>query len=76
MANFKIQKSGSTVNWTGKKVLGLHTGTINVANGSIETNNNLITGGEITIDMTSIVITDIVDKETNQNFLCRICVLS
>jgi polyisoprenoid-binding protein YceI len=72
MANFQIQKSGSTVNWTGKKALGLHTGTINIANGSIETSNNLITGGEITIDMTSIVITDIEDKETNQNFLAHL----
>jgi polyisoprenoid-binding protein YceI len=72
MATFQIQKSSSTVNWTGKKVLGLHTGTINVANGSIETNNNLIIGGEITIDMTSIVITDIEDKETNQNFLAHL----
>jgi polyisoprenoid-binding protein YceI len=72
MATFQIQKSSSTVNWTGKKVLGLHTGTINVANGSIETNNNLIIGGEITIDMTSIVITDIEDKETNQNVLAHL----
>ena len=72
MANFQIQKSSSTVNWTGKKVLGLHTGTINVANGSIENNKNLITGGEINIDMTSIVITDIEDKEPNQNFLTHL----
>ena len=68
MANFQIQKSGSSVNWTGKKVLGFHTGTINVANGFIETDNNRIIGAEINIDMTSIVITDIEDKETNQNF--------
>jgi len=72
MAYFEIQKSSSTVNWTGKKVLGMHTGTINVANGSIETNNNLITGGEINIDMTSIVITDIKDTETNRNFLAHL----
>ena len=72
MANFQIQKSSSVVNWTGKKVLGLHTGTINIADGSIETNNSLITGGEITIDMTSIVITDIEDKETNKNFLTHL----
>ena len=68
MAKFQIQKSSSTVNWTGKKVLGLHTGNINVACGSIELEDNKINGGEIVIDMTSINITDIDDPKTNQDF--------
>jgi polyisoprenoid-binding protein YceI len=68
MAKFQIQKSSSTVNWTGKKVLGLHTGSINVEGGSIELEDNKITGGEIIIDMTSISITDIDDSKTNQDF--------
>lgn len=68
MAKFQIQKSSSTVNWTGKKVLGLHTGSINVACGSIELEDNKINGGEIVIDMTSIIITDIDDPKTNQDF--------
>jgi hypothetical protein len=49
MAKFKIQKSSSTINWTGKKVLGLHTGSIEVANGSVEVENNVIKSGEIEI---------------------------
>ena len=69
MAKFKIQKVSSTVNWTGKKVLGLHTGSINIANGYIDISDNTIIGGEILIDMTSIIITDIEDKKTNQDFL-------
>ena len=68
MAKFQIQKASSTVNWTGKKVLGLHTGSINIASGFIEIIDNTIVGGEIEIDMTSIVITDIDDKKTNQEF--------
>ena len=68
MAKFKIQQRSSTVNWTGKKVLGLHTGSINIAKGYIEITDNTIVGGEIQIDMTSIVITDIEDKKTNQDF--------
>ncbi|MBL7930868.1 MAG: YceI family protein [Bacteroidia bacterium] len=72
MTQFQIQKSSSTVNWTGKKVLGLHTGTINVAGGSIRTNSGLITGGEVNIDMNSIVITDIEDRESHQNFLAHL----
>jgi polyisoprenoid-binding protein YceI len=72
MANFKIQKSSSTVNWTGKKVLGLHTGSINIAEGFIEITDNLIKSGEIQMDMTSIVITDIEDKKTHDDFLAHL----
>jgi polyisoprenoid-binding protein YceI len=72
MAKFKIQQVSSTVNWTGKKVLGLHTGSINIANGFIEISDHNIVGGEIEIDMTSIVITDIEDKKTNQDFLAHL----
>ncbi|WP_028981093.1 YceI family protein [Sporocytophaga myxococcoides] len=72
MAKFQIQQASSTVNWTGKKVLGLHTGSINIANGFIEITDNIIVGGEIQIDMTSIVITDIEDQKTNQDFLAHL----
>jgi polyisoprenoid-binding protein YceI len=72
MAKFKIQQTSSTVNWTGKKVLGLHTGSIDIVNGFIEITDNIIAGGEIQIDMTSIVITDIEDKKTNQHFLAHL----
>lgn len=69
MAKFKIQQASSTVNWTGKKVLGLHTGSINIANGYIEITDNAVIDGEIEIDMTSITITDIADKKTHDEFL-------
>ncbi len=69
MAKFKIQQASSTVNWTGKKVLGLHTGSINIANGFIDITDNAITSGVIEIDMTSITITDIADKKTHDDFL-------
>jgi polyisoprenoid-binding protein YceI len=72
MAQFQIQQTSSTVNWTGKKVLGLHTGSINIANGFIEMTDNTIVGGEIQIDMTSIVITDIEDKKTHDDFLAHL----
>ncbi len=72
MANFKIQKSSSTVNWTGKKVLGLHTGSINIADGFVEITDNLIKSGEIQIDMASIVITDIEDQKTHDDFLAHL----
>lgn len=72
MARFEIQKSGSTVNWTGKKVLGLHTGTINVADGYIDVSDKGISSGEVVIDMTTIVITDIEEPKTNGEFLAHL----
>lgn len=69
MAKFQIQQNSSTVNWTGKKVLGLHTGSINIAHGFIEIIDNAIIGGEIVIDMSSILVTDIADKKTHDEFL-------
>ncbi len=68
MAKFQIQTASSTVNWTGKKVLGLHTGTINLSNGYLEVSEGNITDAEIEIDMTTIVVTDIEDKKTLKDF--------
>ena len=68
MAKFRIQKTSSTVNWTGKKILGLHTGNINVKSGNLEFNDHTVTSGEIVIDMASITITDIDDPVINQQF--------
>lgn len=72
MAKFQIHKASSTVNWTGKKVLGLHTGSIDVHEGFIELTDDLIQGGEVEIDMTSINITDIEDPKTNSDFLAHL----
>jgi len=72
MAKFQIQPASSTVNWTGKKVLGLHTGSIRVESGFLELASGSITSGEIIIDMTSIVITDIDDPKTHNEFLAHL----
>lgn len=68
MTTFKIQPESSTVNWTGKKVLGLHTGSINVKSGMLNFDQGNLIGGEMVIDMTTIVITDIADKLIYKDF--------
>jgi len=68
MAKFQIHKTSSHVNWTGKKVLGLHTGTINIKSGFIEMEDDKLKESEVAIDMTSIMVTDIDDAKTNQEF--------
>lgn len=67
MAKFQIQTTSSHVNWTGKKILGLHTGSIRVSNGHLQLNEGKISG-EVTMDMSSITIADIDDPKTHKNF--------
>ena len=66
--NFKANTQKSLINWTGKKVTGSHTGTINLSGGNLELEDGSITGGSFDIDTRSIVITDITDPETNAQF--------
>ena len=53
-----INTESSTIEWTGKKVTGSHNGTINIKSGSLEFDKGALTGGNIVIDMNSIVCTD------------------
>jgi len=36
LKNFKANTQKSLINWTGKKIMGFHTGTINLSNGTLE----------------------------------------
>ena len=56
-ANIDTKKS--SVEWTGSKVTGTHTGTINVSQGTISLKDNALSVVDITIDMTSIKNTDL-----------------
>ncbi len=49
-----IDTANSTINWTGSKVAGDHTGTIDISEGSIKVANGEIVGGTVTIDMNTI----------------------
>lgn len=55
----KINVSKSTINWTGKKVTGEHSGTINLKEGNLVFKKGLVKGGSFTVDMTSINTTDL-----------------
>ena len=55
----KINASKSKISWVGEKVTGKHTGTINIKDGSLTFKNNKLTGGNVTVDMNSITVTDL-----------------
>lgn len=55
----EIKASESTINWTGKKVTGSHQGTLSFSDGYLVFDGDKITGGEFTVDMTSLKVTDL-----------------
>jgi polyisoprenoid-binding protein YceI len=64
-ATQKVDVQKSKVEWTGKKVTGQHTGTIDLQQGSLEVNKGKLTGGKIVMDMQSIKNVDLTDQEYN-----------
>lgn len=66
-AVYQINATESVVNWTGKKsiVESSHTGTISISEGALTVDGGVVAAGNFTIDMKSIVCTDITDAEMN-----------
>lgn len=55
----EIKTTESTIAWTGKKVTGKHTGTLQFSEGYLVLESGSITGGEFIVDMTSLTVTDL-----------------
>ncbi len=57
--NFTADTAASSLDWTGYKVTGKHTGHVNLKNGSLQIEGGVLKGGSFDIDMTSITCTDL-----------------
>ena len=55
----KVNASKSKINWTGKKVVGQHEGTINLNDGNLVFKGKTLVGGTFNVDMTSLITTDL-----------------
>lgn len=66
--NFKVNNENSVVEWIGRKVTGAHNGTIEVKEGTLTFENNMLSSGKFVINTRSIKILDIDDSETNAQF--------
>lgn len=55
----KINTAKSTISWVGKKVTGQHAGTISFKDGALAFKSGKLTGGNFTVDMNSINVTDL-----------------
>lgn len=58
--------SESSLGWTGKKLTGEHFGKIQIADGELFLSDEGLSGGNFTIDMTTIVVEDLEDPEYNK----------
>ncbi len=61
---YRVDPAATTVTWTGRKVIGQHTGHIKAESGSVQWGRNGMAGAEITIDMTSITVLDMDPEST------------
>ena len=61
-------KAGSQVMWTGSKLAGQHTGTLNITGGTVKTQGGKVTGGRFQIDMNSLTCTDLKAGEGKEKF--------
>lgn len=66
---FVIDTKASKVFWTGKKVTGEHTGYLSIANGTVDVENNTVVGANLTMDMKTIVNTDLEAGEWNDKLV-------
>ena len=57
---YVVDPSASSVTWTGSKVIGGgHTGTVDLASGTIVLDDGVLTGGTFAADMQTIAVTDL-----------------
>jgi len=59
IGKMKIDVSASKVEWTGRKVTGKHTGTVNIKEGTLDIKDGVLIDGNFTIDMSTIKSTDL-----------------
>lgn len=64
-----IDPATSKIVYVGKKVTGQHTGEVKIAKGNLTFNKEVLSGGEVEADMTSINNTDLTDAEYNKKFV-------
>jgi polyisoprenoid-binding protein YceI len=55
--SFKVDTTGSMVEWVATKVSGYHTGTIHIKDGELQVKDGNVVGGNFVMDMNSIAVT-------------------
>jgi polyisoprenoid-binding protein YceI len=67
--SYKVDSSASSIKWVGKKVTGQHAGTLAVKDGTFTFTGDLLTAGEVNVDMNTLAVTDIPASDENNGKL-------
>ena len=66
---YKLQPQLSTLGWEGKAVTHGHSGTMQFSEGELLVKGNAVVGGNVTVNMKTMVATDIKDAESQGKFI-------
>lgn len=66
---YRVNTNASTIEWEAKKVTGKHVGTIAFSEGTLQVDKKKVTGGQLSVDMNTIVNTDLTDAGYNQKLI-------
>lgn len=64
---YTVNTAESTIDWTGYKPTGKHTGTINLTDGEISVKDGAVEAGKFTLDMKSITVTDLKEGDGKED---------
>lgn len=64
--NKKIDLEQSKIFWKGYKIIGNHSGTINLSAGQLEFKDGNIVSGSFVVDMNSVVVSDLMDSDHHE----------
>ncbi len=65
--SFDVETAFSVVNWKGSKIAGSHTGTFKLSDGNVKVKGGKVTGGNFTIDINSLICTDLAAGEGKED---------
>ncbi len=71
-STYKVDPKKSIIEWVGNKISGSHSGTIELKEGNITTQKDVVQHANFIIDMTTIKCLDIEDKESNQKLVSHL----
>jgi polyisoprenoid-binding protein YceI len=66
---YNLDTEKTKIEYVGKKVTGEHRGVVKAKSGNLVATGEVLTGGEVIVDMNSMTVTDITDAKTAENFL-------
>jgi polyisoprenoid-binding protein YceI len=68
---YNVDPAATKITYVGSKVVGdsKHTGTVTAKSGTLTFKDDLITSGDVVVDMNSLTSTDLTDKEMNAKYV-------